>query len=66
MRTKTDGMVPVSLGAVEAGMSRERLIRLVQLGTVRGSYQNGRWFVARSEVDRLARERAFVGAAGEP
>jgi hypothetical protein len=57
-----DSFIPVSIGAMKAGMSRERLIRSVQLGAVRGAYQNGRWFVAQSEVDRLAGERAGAAA----
>jgi hypothetical protein len=55
---------PLNLVALELCMTRERLMRLIQRGIVRGRMDPtrpasaGRWFVPQSEIDRLVAERA--------
>jgi histone H3/H4 len=62
----TPRFIPAAEGALQAGMSREQLIRRVQRREVRGALQDGRWFVDARDVARLAAERGrriTVGAA---
>lgn len=58
--------ISLTLGAIAARMSRERLLRLIQLGEVRGRFDPdrpmtlGRWFVSRDDCERLRTEKAAV------
>ncbi len=44
--------------AHEAGVSRERIVRLVQCGTIEGQLVAGRWLVERASLDRFISNQA--------
>lgn len=45
-----DLTVPVTQAALALRTSRERLIRQVQAGHVKGELRDGRWYVSRDEL----------------
>lgn len=50
-----DDLIMLSEGALVARLNRERLLRLVQAGSVHGELIAGRWHVSRSSLkDYLA------------
>jgi hypothetical protein len=49
--------IPANVGAQMAGMARERLIRRIQNGDLRGELREGKWYVMVSDVERLRRDR---------
>ena len=49
MESTTEEFLPLSRAAVLHRMSRERLLRRVQSGDVRGEMRDGRWYVAAPE-----------------
>lgn len=55
----THTLVPVSVEAMRRGISRERLIRLIQSGQVSGTHDGGKWYVIENGNDPK-------GAASEP
>lgn len=57
-----ENLMPASPASIAIGWPRERLIRALQRRAVRGAYLNGRWYVERSEVARLAAESAVAVA----
>lgn len=54
-----DPFVPVAVGALQSGVTRERLIRAIQQHLVRGEIRGGRWFVHREDAT------AWSGAGSE-
>jgi hypothetical protein len=48
------GFVPASEAAFALKMGRERLIRRIQSGEIKGKHHNGLWLVAESELARRA------------
>lgn len=60
----TEGtFVPAPAAALAGGISRERIVRLIQRGEVVGKLANGRWFVAVGEVERLRQSAAQAADA---
>lgn len=58
--------VPVSPAATRLRMTREKLIRRIQLGAIAGGQdESGRWYVDREALERAARGRSGVDAASE-
>lgn len=43
-------LIPVAPGSRLLGMSRERVLRRLQDGRIRGEYIDGRWFIKRDEI----------------
>ena len=43
-------LIPVAEAAYQAGISRERLVRLIQRGRILGQRIAGRWFAERTSV----------------
>lgn len=59
MSETTKGCLPVNAGAHRAGVTRERLIRRIQVGDVDGALIGGRWFVdERSLAEFMARQES--------
>ena len=54
MNTSVADLVTPSEAAVRLGVSRERLVRMVQRGALAGHYDRGtnRWYVARASLDK--------------
>ncbi len=52
-----EGMAPVMEGAVASRLSYHRLLRLIQVGDVRGARCRGKWFVDVNDALRWARSR---------
>jgi len=51
--------IPLSSAALALGLSYEKTKRLVLIGELRGSQEDGRWWRVSSEsVERVKRERA--------
>ncbi len=46
-------LMPVAEAACKAGISRERLVRMIQCGRVRGQRIGGRWFTERAPVSEM-------------
>ena len=44
--------VPLATAALRLAMNRERLLRRIQSGEIRGEQVDGRWFVDAREVSR--------------
>lgn len=57
------GLVASSDAAIELGMSREAVVRLVQSGKIAGRRERGRYFV---ELNALRRWRAVEGGPPPP
>jgi hypothetical protein len=49
--------VPANAAALELGIARDTLVRRIQQGAVKGRRLDGRYFVARAEIDRLLSAR---------
>lgn len=45
--------VPLSAAALRLRLNREQLIRRIQRGEIAGGQEGGKWFVERTEVERL-------------
>lgn len=45
--------VPLSVAALRLRLNREQLIRRIQQGEIAGGQAGGKWFVKRSEIERL-------------
>ena len=43
---------PAALAALDLGISRERVVRLVQRGVLMGSIEGGRWLVDTRSIER--------------
>jgi hypothetical protein len=52
-RTKGAGEVPAAQAALRLGISRERLIRLVQTGELKGRRSERGWLVELAALERL-------------
>ena len=53
-------LIPLSQGALEARLNRERLLRLVQAGRIAGQQIAGRWLISRASLDHYLAERAVA------
>lgn len=58
-------MVPVVEAALAAHVSRERCVRMVQQGLVRGQLREGRYFVDARDLPRLKTGRALGRDRGD-
>ena len=58
---ETEGVPPKSpaaLAALDLGISRERVVRLVQSGVLTGSVEKGRWLVDTRSIGRYKEQQA--------
>jgi len=52
------GFLPVADASIRIGITRDRLVRRIQTRQLNGRLIDGKYYVAESDVERLACERA--------
>lgn len=58
-------LIPAPAVAMRLGFSRERVVRLIVTGRIRGESLGGRWFVAETDLEAyIASERDAGQSAG--
>lgn len=57
-RTTLDHLIGAPQAALQAGVSRERLIRLLQRGGLRGAFLAGRWLVDKNDLHEFISREA--------
>ncbi len=57
--------VPATEAAMRLGISRERTVRLIQCGVLRGRRENGRWWASERSVDAYLEDEGSRSSAPE-